>query len=75
VNLPAIDIIFNEIEVIGNLVGNYLELMELMDLAAEGKVKLRAKSYGLDQINDAIHDFVAGQIHGRGVIVPDGQPA
>jgi NAD+-dependent secondary alcohol dehydrogenase Adh1 len=75
VDIAAIDFIFSEIEVIGNLVGNYLELMELMDLAAEGKVKLRASTYGLDQINDAIDDFVAGQIHGRGVIVPDGAAA
>jgi NAD+-dependent secondary alcohol dehydrogenase Adh1 len=75
VDLPAIDMIFNEIEVIGNLVGNYLELMELMQLAAEGKVKLHTKTYGLEAINEAIDDFVAGGIHGRGVIVPDGRPA
>jgi NAD+-dependent secondary alcohol dehydrogenase Adh1 len=75
VNIPAIDIIFTEIEVIGSLVGNYVELLELMELAAQGKVELRAKTYGLDQINEAIDDFMGGQIHGRGVIVPDGQPA
>jgi NAD+-dependent secondary alcohol dehydrogenase Adh1 len=74
VDLAAIDVIFNEIEVIGSLVGNYVELLELMDLAAQGKVELRAKRYGLDQINEAIDDFMGGQIHGRGVIVPDGQP-
>jgi NAD+-dependent secondary alcohol dehydrogenase Adh1 len=75
VNIPAIDVIFSEIEVIGNLVGNYVELLELMQLAAQGKVELRAKTYGLDQINEAIDDFMGGQIHGRGVIVPDGQAA
>jgi len=74
VDLPAIDVIFSEIEVIGNLVGNYVELVELMELAAQGKVELRAKRYELDQINDAIDDFVAGRIHGRGVIVPEGGP-
>jgi NAD+-dependent secondary alcohol dehydrogenase Adh1 len=73
VDIPAIDIIFSEINVVGNLVGNYIELTELMALAAEGKVTLRTKVYGLGQINDAIDDFVAGQIHGRGVIVPDGR--
>jgi NAD+-dependent secondary alcohol dehydrogenase Adh1 len=73
VDLPAIEIIFSEINVIGNLVGNYVELTELMALAAQGKVTLRTKTYGLDQINEAIDDFVAGQIHGRGVIVPDGR--
>jgi len=69
VSIAAIDVIFSEIEVIGNLVGNYVELLELMELAAQGKVQLRAKTYALDQINDAIDDFMGGQ-----VIVPDGQP-
>lgn len=55
--------------------GRYVELLELMELAAQGKVELRAKTYGLDQINEAIDDFIGGQIHGRGVIVPDGRPA
>jgi NAD+-dependent secondary alcohol dehydrogenase Adh1 len=75
VDIPAIEMIFSEIEVIGNLVGNHVELLELMELAAQGKVELRAKTYGLDQINEAIDDFMGGQIHGRGVIVPDGRPA
>ena len=30
-----------------------------MELAAQGKVDLRAKTYGLDQINEAIDDFMA----------------
>jgi NAD+-dependent secondary alcohol dehydrogenase Adh1 len=74
VDIPAIEIIFNEIEVIGNLVGNYTELAELMALAAQGKVELHTTAYALDGINDAIDQFMAGEIHGRGVIVPDGQP-
>jgi NAD+-dependent secondary alcohol dehydrogenase Adh1 len=73
VEIPAIDVIFSEINVIGNLVGNYVELTELMALAAQGKVKLHAKPYGLEEINKAIDDFMAGEIHGRGVIVPDGR--
>jgi NAD+-dependent secondary alcohol dehydrogenase Adh1 len=70
VDLPAIDIIFSEISVVGNLVGNYTELSELMNLAAEGKVELTTQSYELDQINDAIDDFNAGKIQGRGVLIP-----
>ena len=73
VDIPALQIIFNEIEVVGNLVGNYIELTELMALTAAGRVKLHSKEYGLEQINDAIDDFMAGQIQGRGVIVPNGR--
>jgi NAD+-dependent secondary alcohol dehydrogenase Adh1 len=39
-NIPTIDIISNEINFIGNLVGTYNDLDELMVLTAQGKVKL-----------------------------------
>jgi len=71
VDIPALQIIFNEIEVVGNLVGNYIELAELMALTAAGRVTLHAKPYGLEQINEAIDDFMAGEIRGRGMIVPE----
>ena len=74
VDLPAIDVIFREIEVIGSLVGNYTELTELMALAAQDKVRLRTEAYELEQINQAIDDLLSGELHGRGVIVPNGHP-
>jgi NAD+-dependent secondary alcohol dehydrogenase Adh1 len=51
-------------------VGNYLELVELMELNAEGRVTLHAQEYALDHINVAINDFKHRRIVGRGVIVP-----
>jgi NAD+-dependent secondary alcohol dehydrogenase Adh1 len=70
VELPAIQITSREISVVGNLVGNYTELAELMALAANDTVRLETKEYGLDDINEAIDDLNAGRIHGRGVLVP-----
>ncbi|HWF73915.1 MAG TPA: NAD(P)-dependent alcohol dehydrogenase [Solirubrobacteraceae bacterium] len=70
VNIPAIDLIFNEINVVGNLVGSYTELAELMSLAAAGKVELTTRAYPLERINEAIDDFQAGNIQGRAVLVP-----
>jgi NAD+-dependent secondary alcohol dehydrogenase Adh1 len=70
VDLAAIDIDFNEISVVGNLVGNYTELSELMKLAAQGKVELTTHAYALDEINEAIEQLDAGRIQGRGVLVP-----
>lgn len=72
--IPMIDIISTEISFIGNLVGTYNDLVELMILAAEGKVKLHTQTYPLDAINDAIADLDSGRLHGRGVIVPDTAP-
>ena len=70
VEVPAIDMIFSEIAVMGSLVGNYNELAELMTMAGQGRVSLHAAEYQLDDINTAIHDLHHGQIQGRGVIIP-----
>jgi NAD+-dependent secondary alcohol dehydrogenase Adh1 len=70
VEVPTVHMIINEITIAGSLVGNYIELVELMELNAEGRVKLHAQQYKLDEINKAIDDFKQRKIVGRGVIVP-----
>lgn len=39
IDVPTIDIVSSEISFIGNLVGTYNDLSELMVLAAQGKVR------------------------------------
>jgi len=70
VNVPTIDIISTERNVIGNLVGTYNDLAELMVLAAQGKVKLHTSVYPLDAVNDAMDDLDGGRLQGRGILVP-----
>jgi NAD+-dependent secondary alcohol dehydrogenase Adh1 len=70
VNVPTIDIISTERNIIGNLVGSYNDLAELMTLAAQGKVELHTQTYPLDQVNQAMDDLEAGQLRGRGILVP-----
>ena len=69
-NVPTIDIISTEINFIGNLVGNYNDLVELMTLTAQGKVKLHTATYPLDAALDAIHDLDSGKLRGRGILIP-----
>lgn len=66
-SVPAIDIISAEISFVGNLVGTYNDLAELMTLPAEGRVTLHASAYPLDAINDAMDDLDGGRLHGRGI--------
>jgi NAD+-dependent secondary alcohol dehydrogenase Adh1 len=68
--VPTVHMIINEIAIEGSLVGNYLELVELMELNAEGRVRLHAQRYRLDEINRALDDFKHRRIVGRAVIVP-----
>jgi NAD+-dependent secondary alcohol dehydrogenase Adh1 len=70
IQIPAIDMIFSEKNIIGNLVGTYADLMELMTLAGEGKVHLATTFYPLDEINQAISDLHHGRIKGRAVLIP-----
>jgi NAD+-dependent secondary alcohol dehydrogenase Adh1 len=70
VTIPTIDIISTEINVIGNLVGTYNDLAELMVLAQTGKVTLHTKTYPLDSALDAFHALDAGEIRGRAILVP-----
>ena len=70
IEVPTLHMIANEITIAGSLVGNYMELVELMELNAEGRVKMNFQEYSLDNINAALSDFKNRRIVGRGVIVP-----
>jgi NAD+-dependent secondary alcohol dehydrogenase Adh1 len=70
VNVPTIDIISREISFIGNLVGTYTDLEDLMTLTAQGKVSLHTTTYPLDAINDAMADLDGGRLQGRGILIP-----
>ncbi len=72
IDIPTIDVISREISFIGNLVGTYADLQELMILTAEGKVRLHTSTYPLDAINDAMADLDGGRLHGRGILIPAG---
>jgi NAD+-dependent secondary alcohol dehydrogenase Adh1 len=70
VEIPNWDFVIREINVVGNLVGNYMDLVELMALAARGKVTLHTQQYNLKDINQAIDDLYGGRLNGRGILVP-----
>ncbi|MBX6763244.1 MAG: NAD(P)-dependent alcohol dehydrogenase [Rubrobacteraceae bacterium] len=70
VEVPTIDIISTERSIVGNLVGTYNDLAELMELTAQGKVKLHTKTYPLEEVNSAIADLNEGRLQGRGILIP-----
>ena len=70
IKILAVDVIISERNIIGNLVGTWSELYELMELADRGKVKLSMQEYKLDDANKALHDLNDGKVKGRAVLVP-----
>jgi NAD+-dependent secondary alcohol dehydrogenase Adh1 len=68
--VPTIDVISTEINFIGNLVGSYNDLAELMVLAAQGKVTLHTTTYPLTDYGTALDDLDNGRVRGRAILVP-----
>ena len=69
-HIPTLDIISTERNIIGNIVGTYNDLAELMALAEAGKVTLHTRTYPLDAATDALADLDAGRVRGRAILVP-----
>ena len=70
-DVPTQAMILREISIVGNLVGTYNDLAELMTLAAQGKVTLHTSTYPLDAITDAMVDLERGNLRGRGILIPE----
>ena len=69
-HIPTLDIISTERNIIGNIVGTYNDLVELMALAQAGQVTLHTKVYPLTEATEAIADLDAGRVRGRAILVP-----
>jgi NAD+-dependent secondary alcohol dehydrogenase Adh1 len=69
-DVPTIDLISAEKNIIGNLVGSYNDLCDLMALAARGAVTLHTVKYQLDDFQSAIDDLDRGRVRGRAILVP-----
>ncbi|MFC5219856.1 NAD(P)-dependent alcohol dehydrogenase [Streptomyces coerulescens] len=69
-HVPTIDVISTEINFIGNLVGSYNDLSELMVLAARGKVTLHTQRYPLASFQQALDDLDTGAVRGRAILIP-----
>jgi NAD+-dependent secondary alcohol dehydrogenase Adh1 len=70
VTIPTLDIISTERNIVGNIVGTYNDLVELMVLAQAGKVTLHTRTYPLDDAVEALAELDAGRIRGRAILVP-----
>jgi NAD+-dependent secondary alcohol dehydrogenase Adh1 len=54
----------------GNLVGTWLDLWEVMQLHATGRLVLKTETHPLDSVNDVLAKLREGEVTGRAVLVP-----
>jgi len=70
VSIPSAALVVNEHSVVGNLVGTWVDLWELLQLHAAGKVVLKTETHPLDSVNEVLAKLRDGEVTGRAVLVP-----
>jgi len=68
--IPSPSLVVNEHAVVGNLVGTWIDLWELLQLHAAGRVVLKTEVHPLDAVNDVLAKLRDGEVTGRAVLVP-----
>ena len=70
VHEPAQALVNGEFSFVGNIVGRYAELQELVARVEQGDVDLHTSRYDLDDVNTVAEKLEHGEIDGRAVITP-----
>ncbi len=70
ITLPSVGLIADDIAITGNLVGNWIDLWELLQLHARGVLTLKTETHRLDDVNEVLGRLREGEITGRAVLVP-----
>jgi NAD+-dependent secondary alcohol dehydrogenase Adh1 len=70
VSIPSVVMIASEQSVVGNLVGTWVDLWELLRLHAAGKLVLKSETHPLDSVNEVLDRLREGEVTGRAVLVP-----
>jgi NAD+-dependent secondary alcohol dehydrogenase Adh1 len=70
ISTPSVVMVASEQAVVGNLVGTWVDLWELLQLHAAGRIVLRSETHPLDAVNDVLDKLREGEVTGRAVLVP-----
>jgi D-arabinose 1-dehydrogenase-like Zn-dependent alcohol dehydrogenase len=70
VEIEHLDMINRELTIFGNQIGSHTDLVDLMELAVQGRIRLETESFPLDDVADVLHEVDAGRVFGRAVLIP-----
>jgi NAD+-dependent secondary alcohol dehydrogenase Adh1 len=71
VSAPSAALVGGEISIVTNLVGNWIDLWEVLQLHGRGRLTLQTETHSLDDVNDVLARLREGDITGRAVLVPN----
>jgi D-arabinose 1-dehydrogenase-like Zn-dependent alcohol dehydrogenase len=66
----TLDMIAREVTIMGNFVGTYNELAELMELNRQGRVRVTFNKFPLSDVANVMEKLNRGEISGRAVLEP-----
>jgi NAD+-dependent secondary alcohol dehydrogenase Adh1 len=70
VTVPSAAMVGNEHSIVANLVGSWIDLWEVMQLHARGKLTLKTETHALEDVNDVLAKLREGEVTGRAVLIP-----
>jgi NAD+-dependent secondary alcohol dehydrogenase Adh1 len=70
ISLPSVAMISAETAIVGNLVGTWVDLWEILQLHARGAVTLKTETHALEDVNDVLDKLREGEVTGRAILVP-----
>ena len=70
ITVPSVAMVAGESTIAGNLVGNWIDLWELLQLHGRGEIRLVTQTHPLEAVNDVLDALRAGEVTGRAVLVP-----
>ena len=71
VSVPSAALVGQEISIVGNLVGSWIDLWEVIQLHARGRITLKTETHPLEDVNDVLAMLREGEITGRAVLTPN----
>ena len=70
VSVPSVALVAQDLTIAGNLVGNWVDLWELLQLHGRGEITLKTETHSLDDVNEVLGRLREGDVTGRAVLVP-----
>jgi NAD+-dependent secondary alcohol dehydrogenase Adh1 len=70
VSAPSAALVGNEQAVVANLVGTWIDLWEVLQLHAAGRIVLKTETHPLDAVNEVLAKLRDGEVIGRAVLLP-----
>ncbi len=71
-SVPSAAMVGQELAACASLVGSWIDLWEIVQLHARGRIILKSETHPLDDVNEVLDRLREGDVLGRAVLVPDG---